>query len=238
MSARTHNIELETLNSILAYAQDHGVLLRNPGEGKIKRRTENNRSKVIPPTREEFNRLIKEMRRESKTMKASFFTELLGYSGLRLNEANEVVWRDVQWEQNRLLVTGGEYQTKGKEEETIPLFPPLRNLLERLKAAQPDSTPDSRLFPPRVDRKNKEQGFSARSALSACCKRAGLRDFGHHDMRHFFCSNAIEKGVDFKTIAGWLRHKDGGILVAKTYGHLRDDHSQKMATKMDFLAEA
>jgi hypothetical protein len=26
------------------------------------------------------------------------------------------------------------------------------------------------------------------------------------------------------TIAAWLGHKDGGILVGKVYGHLLDDH--------------
>jgi hypothetical protein len=45
-------------------------------------------------------------------------------------------------------------------------------------------------------------------------------------------SNAIEAGVDFKTIAAWVGHKDGGLLVAKTYGHLRDTHSFEMAQKL------
>ena len=53
-------------------------------------------------------------------------------------------------------------------------------------------------------------------------------------MRHFFCSNAIEAGIDFKVIAEWLGHKDGGILVARTYGHLRAEHSTAMAKRMTF----
>jgi hypothetical protein len=48
--------------------------------------------------------------------------------------------------------------------------------------------------------------------------------------------NTIETGVDFKAIAGWLGHKDGGLLVAKTYGHLRDEHSATMAKRMTFEA--
>jgi site-specific recombinase XerD len=55
-------------------------------------------------------------------------------------------------------------------------------------------------------------------------------------LRHFFCSNAIEAGVDFKAIAGWLGHKDGGVLAAKTYGHLRNEHSTAMAQRMTFDA--
>ena len=45
-------------------------------------------------------------------------------------------------------------------------------------------------------------------------------------------SGNIEAGIDYKVIAGWLGHKDGGILVAKTYGHLRDTHSFEMAKRM------
>ncbi|MDC0276757.1 hypothetical protein OAL00_07470, partial [Verrucomicrobiales bacterium] len=62
------------------------------------------------------------------------------------------------------------------------------------------------------------------------CKTAQLPHFTHHSLRHFFVSNAIEVGVDFKSIAAWIGHKDGGILVAQTYGHLREAHSQQMAS--------
>jgi integrase len=73
-----------------------------------------------------------------------------------------------------------------------------------------------------------------RQALGSACRRAGLPRFGHHAMRHFFCSNAIEAGCDFKVIAEWLGHKDGGVLVARTYGHLRNEHSAAMAKRITF----
>jgi site-specific recombinase XerD len=72
--------------------------------------------------------------------------------------------------------------------------------------------------------------------MKRACKTAGLATFTHHCMRHYFVSNAIEAGVDFKTIAAWVGHKDGGLLVAKTYGHLRDAHSFEMAKRMTFSA--
>jgi site-specific recombinase XerD len=56
--------------------------------------------------------------------------------------------------------------------------------------------------------------------MAHACKAASLPDFTHHRLRHYFVSNAIEAGVDFKTIAAWVGHKDGGLLVAKTYGQL------------------
>jgi integrase len=77
---------------------------------------------------------------------------------------------------------------------------------------------------------------NAKTAIITGCKKAGLPPFMHHDLRHYFCSNAIEAGIDFKVIAGWVGHKDGGFLVAKTYGHLRDVHSFEMARRMTFSA--
>jgi integrase len=76
----------------------------------------------------------------------------------------------------------------------------------------------------------------AKKAITSACKKANLPHFHHHSLRHFFCSNAIEAGVDFKAIAGWVGHKDGGLLVARTYGHLRDEHSAMMAKRMTFSA--
>jgi hypothetical protein len=41
--------------------------------------------------------------------------------------------------------------------------------------------------------------------------------------------------VDIPTVSRWLGHKDGGALAMKTYGHLRDEHSTKMAQKVVFV---
>jgi integrase len=76
--------------------------------------------------------------------------------------------------------------------------------------------------------------WSARTALETTCRQLGQPQYSHHTMRHFSCSEAIEAGVDFKVIAEWLGHKDGGVLVAKTYGHQRNEHSATIAKHMTF----
>jgi site-specific recombinase XerD len=70
--------------------------------------------------------------------------------------------------------------------------------------------------------------------MHRACKRLGLPPYGHHSMRHFFCSNCLEAGVDFLTLSRWLGHSDGGVLVGKTYGHLRQEHSLAMAKRVTF----
>ena len=41
-------------------------------------------------------------------------------------------------------------------------------------------------------------------------------------------------GVDFMTIAKWVGHRDGGLLIGKVYGHLSDEHTRRQAGKVSF----
>jgi integrase len=227
IAARTFNKELETLNHVIRYARDvKGILLDNPAEKVRNRKT--GIATVEIPSKEQFGKLLAELRNEPQAVRsgAAEFAEFLAYSGLRLGEGREVRWRDVNFELNTLLVTGGETGTKNHQHRTIPLFLGLRRLLESIINERGEMSKEDRIF----------GGRDIRQALGSACRRAGLPRFGHHALRHFFCSNAIEAGVDFKTIAGWLGHKDGGVLAAKTYGHLRDEHSAAMAQRMTFDA--
>jgi integrase len=61
-----------------------------------------------------------------------------------------------------------------------------------------------------------------------------LQKFGFHDCRHHFISYAVMSGIDFMTIAKWVGHKDGGILIGKVYGHLSNEHAQLQAARMNF----
>ena len=42
-------------------------------------------------------------------------------------------------------------------------------------------------------------------------------------------------GIDYMTIAHWLGHSDGGVLIGKTYGHLNDKHKARMADGLRIL---
>ena len=225
-SARSHNIELETLKLIFAYAMKRGVLLDNPTDD-FKRRKQP-KAIVEIPTHGEFSEIAAQLRasKQSVMSGAADMVEFLAYSGMRVGEAREVRFRDVNFKLNTLNVTGGETGTKNHEERPIPLFPALRNLLARIIEAKGTVNPDARIF----------AIASPRGALRPACTRTGVKAYHVHSLRHFFASNAIEQGVTFATIAGWLGHSDGGILVAKTYGHLRKEFSEEMALRMNFTA--
>jgi integrase len=227
-SARTFNIERETLIQILDYAMREGLILDNPARATERRKQ--HQAKVVIPTKAQFKTLLNTLRQSDvRYHEAADLCELLAYSGCRLAEASAMIWGDVNLELKNFTVTGGEYGTKNHEARTLPLFPALEEFLKRLQVAL-SKAPESTDRIVEID--------NAKKAMTSACETAKLPHFHHHSLRHFFCSNAIEVGIDFKTIAGWLGHKDGGLLVAKTYGHLRDEHSAMMAKRMTFDAEA
>lgn len=224
IAASTYNNERGTLIAILDYGKREGLILDNPA--KVLQRRKQPRTEIIIPTREEFSKLVRTLRTmDLRAQHAANLVELLAYSGMRLGEATSMRWRDVQFSTNKFLITGGEGGTKNHEVRTVPIFPALRNFLETLHDSEPRS-PDDLIA--RIS--------SAKKAIASACKKAELRQFTHHTMRHYFVSNAIELGIDFKVIAQWVGHKDGGLLVAKTYGHLRDTHSAEMAKRMTHSA--
>lgn len=224
ISASTFNNERETLQSLFAVAKREGVILDNPAENLPRRKAD--KSKPVIPTREQFASLLSAIQTlDARARHAGTLVELLAYSGMRLNEAVSLRWGDIDFDRGLFMVTGGERGTKNHEVRAVPIFPNLRAFLDKQREA---GEPETEAFVVPI--------ASAKRAMLSACKKAGLPEFLHHSLRHFFVSNAIEQGVDFKTIAAWVGHKDGGVLVAKTYGHLRDTHSAEMAKRMTFNA--
>ncbi len=227
ISARTWNIEVETLKQIFAYAKDTlRIVLDNPADN-LKRKKQP-KTGIVIPSKEQFRALLDELRSGHRsTGEAADLVEFLAYSGCRVAEARSVRWRDINERLGTLLITGGDLGTKNLEARTIPLFAPLARLIDSMRKRKRPASRDEFLF--KIE--------NARLQIIRACERLGLPGFGHHTMRHFFCSNAIEAGCDFKVIAEWLGHKDGGVLVAMTYGHLRHEHSAAMAKRIVFDAE-
>lgn len=214
ISASSFNHDRAALVAVLDYAVQQGVLLENPARTIARRKLP--KREILIPSKEEFRRLVAAIRSAYSCAKTGAdLVELLAYSGMRLSEATELTWGNIDFERGHFTVTGGAKGTKNHEARVVPLFPALRSLVERIREEENRPAPTERVIPIRT----------AKTAIRNACKKAGLLNMHHHLFRHFFVSQAIEANVDFKTIAAWVGHKDGGVLVAKTYGHLRDTHT-------------
>jgi integrase len=219
--ARTFNCDLETLRLVFAYAISHGLLMDNPAAGIRRRRLDT--AAVVIPSRQQFRMLVADMR--TRAMNAANIIEFLAYSGFRSGEAHEVRWADVDLEGKTLKITVGDNETK-KHTRTIPLFPPLERLLRDMLARLPK--------PPKPN-DHVLADIHAGWALSTACRRLGLPPYHRHTMRHFFCSTAIEAGVDVLTVSKWAGHRDAQ-MVCRVYGHASEGQSTEMSKRMVFDA--
>jgi len=41
-------------------------------------------------------------------------------------------------------------------------------------------------------------------------------------------------GIDYMTIAKWVGHQDGGVLIGRVYGHLSNEHARRQAQRVSF----
>lgn len=224
------NNTLGTLRQVIdlglkTHKKNGGTIFENPA-------AELKRVKVKPknlqlPEPSHFKGLVENLRRNSGAWgdRVADLVEFLAYGGMRIHsEAVWVVWEDIDWQRKQIIVRGDpETGTKNSEIRRVPMLPDMEVLLTRLKD-EPGTVAAGRIL----------QVRECKQALARACKEIGIPKLTHHDLRHLFATRCIESGVDIPTVSRWLGHKDGGALAMKTYGHLRNEHSQAMAQKVRF----
>ena len=114
VSARNRNIEFETLKLILRYAVDRGIVLKNAAE-KLKRRKQP-KAIIELPSHAEFRSLVKTLREAPLAVasSATAMVEFLAYSGMRVGEAREVRFEDVNLDSRKRA----DYRRRAGHEES------------------------------------------------------------------------------------------------------------------------
>lgn len=176
--------------------------------------------------------------------------KLAAFYGLRRSEVMGLRWDAIDFEQGTLTirhtVTGcsidGKYTiiaadtTKTRSgRRTLPLVPPVRDMLKRLKAQQEQS---KRLCGKSYSRA--DEGYICLNELgericpaylsrnfSRTLAQNGLRHIRFHDLRHSSASLLLASHVPLKQIQEWLGHSDFST-TANIYAHL--DAQSKTST--------
>lgn len=224
VAAATFTKELETMRGAFRYAVEQGLIIRDPAAHIKRPRVVNRRAPV--PSRAQFESILASIRTaaQGKGDAGANLVELLAYSGMRLNEARSLRWRDVNFSAGVFTVTGGERGTKNHEQRTVPISEQMRGLLERIKRARGKAAQDAFII----------QTTTARKCMDTACRNLELPFIHHHSLRHYFATCAIESGVAVPTVAHWLGHKDGGALLMRTYSHLQMTHSVEQMKRVSF----
>ena len=221
---RTANNMLAAVRGALELAEESGVevptgLMAGCRKLKIPPR------ELVVPTNDDLEAILLEVESTGRPTaeEARDLIEFLAFVGCRIGEAREVTWGDVK--RDEILIRGkenerGRARTKGGDFRRVPIADRVGRLLKRRKWVGARSR--DRIF----------QVKSPKRSLEGACRRLKLPHLRVHDLRHFFATHCIERGVDIPTVAGWLGHKDGGVLAMKTYGHVRNEHSRQMGKRI------
>ena len=223
LSNASKNYSVYALNKVLEFGEDrHWVDTSNMGSIKS--------FKVSPrrielPNKEQFIQIVKLLEfpngSETKTtrVEVAFTFQFLSFTGMRLGEARNLVWSDVA--EDRIIIRG----TKSKSAyRFLPIHRRLATLIGQIKKHRTTILSHQPvLICKRIDK-----------AIRKACTYLGTPYLRHHDLRHYFATQAVQSGVDMPTIAKWLGHADGGVLAMKVYSNIIDQHSLKASKKLNF----
>ncbi|MEI6197018.1 MAG: tyrosine-type recombinase/integrase [Verrucomicrobiota bacterium] len=248
MSKRTVKLDVIVLRNVLKQARDVEEIIRElPVPAGVNRKL-----KSVAPKRELFtpaeldqlcaSAMAKDEDGAPVTKNGVQFCDyirLMAYSGARRNEALALRWADVDELGEKLTIERQAGGDEGKDEtpkngegRTVDFNPALKKLLLEMKDRR---APDSQwLFPSPQRGKKDIHAMSFRESLELARDHAKLRKVGFHDLRHLFISYCVMAGIDYMTIAKWVGHKDGGILIGKVYGHLAETHTKEQAKLVHF----
>jgi integrase len=213
----SYNEYIRFLRHLLANAVKSRAIAESPAAVLTELKREN--PVRISPTWEQFTAIVSNIRGLAfvDAEASAELVEFMGLAGVGTAEADTLMGEHIDFQAGNIRL----YRSKTDQGFKIPIFPQVRPLLEKLRNAG------------RI--KNGQRVFRIRDpkkALKNACKRLGYPHFTPRSLRRCFITRAIELGVDFKTIAAWQGHGDGGVLIARTYSHLRDDHAKSMAILM------
>ena len=212
------------LNASLRYAQEEGLILKNPCK-KIK----------IHPREASEQRVLdrseQEMVRNEALAQNDLPTLLSLYTGMRLGEVCALKWEDIDWERKTIAVrrtvqrlskgravephtflTVGAPKSK-RSNRFLPVPDFLLSLLK--KAFRTATSVDMFIFgkeghaaEPRTMQRNFQRSM----------RTLGLVNVHFHTLRHSFATRLLELGVDIQTISALLGHQSAKTTL-EFYGH-------------------
>jgi len=217
----TINIELRVLRTIFNLAIDWGYAKENPTRG-VKHLRE---SKKIAPRFLSDDECRTLLENSDEFMYPILYTFL--YTGMRKGELENLEWKDVDFNRNKIKIRAKANWTPKTSEREIPIN---NGLVALLKKHKQKAKQGSLVF----HRKGKfiDPSFLRKKFLDIT-KNCGFPDVTKiHTLRHTFASHLVMKGVDLPTVKKLMGHAD--IDTTMIYSHLADEHVDRAVEKLEF----
>ncbi len=209
-SETTTNRYMASLSACLAFGvKELGWLERNPCErvskgkenpGRVRFLSDDERARLLAACRESSNKDL-------------YLAVVLSLTtGARQSEILGLRYGQIDF--GRRLVTLNQGTTKNADARSLPLVGEALALLQ--ERAKFRALRDDRVFPPAPGAKSRFT--DPRASWEAALKRAGIKDFKWHDLRHTAASYLMMAGVSPLEISRILGHRT--MAMVARYSHL------------------
>lgn len=221
-----------TCRVALDRAAAQGLILKNPALACKSPTTHPKEMQVL--SQEEMQRLLIQAREND-----CFELLLLELStGLRRGELLALRWDDLDFQTGALRVERQVQRVKGSlavtqpktrsSSRTVILPMPVLDILKNYRQKV-----NSRwMFPSPRKEDSPLDPAAVRKKLAAVLERAGCKHVRFHDLRHTFATNALEHGMDIKTLSAVIGHVSSATTL-NVYAHVTDEMRQSAAAKID-----
>jgi integrase len=204
---------------------------------------------IKPPAPSEVARLFA-LAQDSDPELAAFVV-LAAATGARRSEVLALRWRDVDLDAGivrigRAIVMGPsgpvEKDTKTHAARKVSLDPTTLAMLRQHRELVVDRAaqcrvkirPTAFVFSQEVDGSEPWRPDSTTRAFARLCRRAGLDGIRLHDLRHYVATRLLASGVDVRTVAGRLGHRDAATTL-NVYSHFLAEADREAANVLGRL---
>ena len=214
------NREMATLRHIFSKAVEWDMIDRNPFEKGKSLLLKVNNQRIRYLTEDEIAKLLDQCRLQKHLHR---IVTCAINTGMRRGEILTLRWEQIR---NGFIYLE---KTKTKNRREIPINHDLARVFKEIRKEQELSskyvfTYNSRTIQ-RVER-----------AFKGAVRRAGIKDFKFHDLRHTFASHVIMRGGSLKDVQELLGHKTMSMTLR--YSHLSQEHKKKAVNLLNGLTSS
>lgn len=219
LSPRTLNRRVALIKGMLSWATRQGHIKKNSLQGKIEPVKEPDLGRVrflAPDERERLLAALEERdREENDYLKTAVLVAL--NTGIRKGTLLRLRWEYVEWK-GRTMTLPAQIMKGGKTKK-VPLNVVAIDALSAWQERSAPQDPSSYIFP--GDTPDGHLG-DTKKPWRGLLKRAKIKNFRWHDMRHDFGSQLAMQGVDILTIKELMCHEN--LRMTLIYAHLAPQH--------------
>jgi integrase len=235
LSVRSINNTIRVLGTILELAIEYGYIRHNSARGRkrLLRESKPSRSYLQPEQVAALLRAARQMDSEASgddSERRQPFLAVLALAGLRISEALDLRWRDVDPPCRWLQVEESKTDAGIRR---VHLTPVLQELLLEYRARSAHRGPNDRVFPTKKGKRDNPSNIRTRVLVEAVRQaNTKLREAGHqeigaitpHSLRRTYISLALAAGADVPYVMEQAGHTDprmtlgiyAGVIASKT----------------------